>query len=204
MWLVPADAPGVRIVETWDHLGMRASGSHDVVLEDVVVPPDHAVDVRPPREWAAGPDPVQAAWNVALISAIYDGIARSARDWVVRHVKERTPTNLGAPLSTLPRVQESVGEIEALLAVNRRLLSGLAADVQAGSPPPPPESGLIKLTVTGNAIRAVEAGLALVGNAGLSRKNPLERHYRDVLCGRVHTPQDDSTRIAAGRAALER
>jgi hypothetical protein len=44
--------------------------------------------------------------------------------------------------------------------------------------------------------------LSLTGNHGLSRANPLERHYRDVLCGRVHTPQDDSTRIGLGRAAL--
>ena len=34
------------------------------------------------------------------------------------------------------------------------------------------------------------------------RTNPLERHYRDVLCGRVHTPQDDATRIGVGRLAL--
>jgi hypothetical protein len=32
----------------------------------------------------------------------------------------------------------------------------------------------------------------------------LERHYRDVLCGRVHTPQDDATRTGLGRAALGR
>jgi alkylation response protein AidB-like acyl-CoA dehydrogenase len=46
--------------------------------------------------------------------------------------------------------------------------------------------------------------MALTGNNGLSRKNPLERHYRDVLCSRVHTPQDDSIALAAGRAALDR
>jgi hypothetical protein len=34
---------------------------------------------------------------------------------------------------------------------------------------------------------------------GLVRANPLERHYRDVMCGRVHTPQDDATRVNAGR-----
>jgi alkylation response protein AidB-like acyl-CoA dehydrogenase len=36
----------------------------------------------------------------------------------------------------------------------------------------------------------------------LTRNNPLERHYRDVLCSRVHTPQEDSITVAAGRAAL--
>jgi alkylation response protein AidB-like acyl-CoA dehydrogenase len=48
----------------------------------------------------------------------------------------------------------------------------------------------------------VEQAVALVGNNGLTRKYPLERHYRDVLCARVHTPQDDSVLAAAGQAAL--
>jgi alkylation response protein AidB-like acyl-CoA dehydrogenase len=52
------------------------------------------------------------------------------------------------------------------------------------------------------AIGAVEQAVALVGNNGLTRKYPLERHYRDVLCARVHTPQDDSVVTAAGQSAL--
>ena len=48
----------------------------------------------------------------------------------------------------------------------------------------------------------VQAALQLSSNHGLARKNPLERHLRDVLCGRVHTPQEDSAHIAAGRRAL--
>ncbi|MNO06445.1 hypothetical protein D3C81_2282130 [compost metagenome] len=56
--------------------------------------------------------------------------------------------------------------------------------------------------MTGNAIRAVELALQLSGNHGLSRNYPVERHYRDVLCSRIHTPQNDSVLVAAGRAQL--
>jgi len=55
---------------------------------------------------------------------------------------------------------------------------------------------------TQNAIEVVQAALQMSSNHGLARKNPLERHLRDVLCGRVHTPQEDSAHIAAGRRAL--
>jgi alkylation response protein AidB-like acyl-CoA dehydrogenase len=48
----------------------------------------------------------------------------------------------------------------------------------------------------------VEIGLELTGNPGLSRKNPLERHYRDVLCSRIHSPQDDTILVGGGRAAF--
>ncbi|MNU10989.1 hypothetical protein D3C72_2584980 [compost metagenome] len=56
--------------------------------------------------------------------------------------------------------------------------------------------------MTSNAIRAVELALQLSGNHGLSRNNPLERRCRDVLCSRIHTQQNDSILVTAGRVAL--
>jgi alkylation response protein AidB-like acyl-CoA dehydrogenase len=230
MFLVPADASGIRIVETWDHLGMRATGSHDVILENVAVPSLHAVDLRRPSEWVER-SPLATAWNCVLVSSVYQGAALAARDWLVRYLHERVPSNLGASLATLPRFQATVGQIEALLHTSDRLLAAVAADadetadalstadltphaaasatpnlaaLSAASVAPnlAQSAPLAKLTVTGNAIRAVELGLELTGNPGLSRRNPLERHYRDVLCSRVHTPQDDSILAMAGKAAL--
>ncbi|KQT60989.1 acyl-CoA dehydrogenase [Methylobacterium sp. Leaf456] len=190
-----------RIEETWDHLGLRASGSHDVVFEDVRVPGDHGVDLRRPEEWRR-PDPLQQAWSCALLAALYDGVARAAQAWFVRFLHERVPGSLGAPLAGLPRFHEAVGENERLLSVNARLVASLAAESDAGTPPAPQEAGFVKLTVTENAIQAVQRVSELCGNAALSRKHPLERHLRDVLCARIHWPQGDAVRVAAGRAAL--
>ena len=102
----------------------------------------------------------------------------------------------------LPRVQEIVGGIEARLAVNARLIDSFAGDFDDGVLLSASESSIVKLTVTNNAVAMVEDALSLTSNHGLTRANPLERHYRDVLCGRVHTPQDDATRVNAGRLAL--
>ena len=201
LFLVPAGLPGTRIVETWDHLGLRASGSHDVIFDDVVFPLDHEIDVRKPDQWKV-PDFTHATVHAIFVAAIYDGIARAARDWLVEFLKNRVPSNLGAPLATLPRAQEIVGGIEARLAVNARLIDSFAGDFDDGVQLSASESNIIKLTVTNNAIAAVEDALSLTSNHGLTRANPLERHYRDVLCGRVHTPQDDATRVNAGRLAL--
>ncbi|GJE83694.1 acyl-CoA dehydrogenase family protein [Methylorubrum thiocyanatum] len=200
-WLVPFDAPGLRIEESWDHLGLRASGSHDVVFEDVAVPGDHAVDLRPPEGWRR-PDPLQQAWSCTLLAALYDGVARAAQAWFVHFLNTRAPGSLGAPLASLPRFHEAVGENERLFSVNARLVASLAAETDTGRPPAPQEAGFVKLTVTENAIQAVQRVSELVGNAALSRKNPLERHLRDVLCARIHWPQGDAVRSAAGRAAL--
>ncbi|MBO1078597.1 acyl-CoA dehydrogenase family protein [Roseomonas haemaphysalidis] len=200
--LVPAAAAGVRIVESWDHLGMRATGSHDVVFEDVALPADYAADLRPPAEWGA-PEATQASWNAAGLGALYSGIARAARDWTARFLRERVPTGLGAPLATLPRMQEKLGEVEALLASNARLVASLAADHDAGRPAAPAEANALKSVLVENAIRAVETAAQLAGNHALSRANPMERHLRDVLCGRVHVPTAEAAHVAAGRALLQ-
>ncbi len=200
-FLVPAAAPGVRIEPTWDHLGLRASGSHDVVLDDVAIPLENAGRLAPAQEWARG-EPVAAAWNVVLIGAVYTGVARAARDWILRFLHDRRPANLGASLATLPRMQEAVGGIEERLAVNAALLDTAAQAADLGAPHLPLTLNLFKTTLAENAIRAVEQAVALAGNHALSRRNPLERHLRDVLCARIHTPQPDAAHIAAGRAAL--
>lgn len=202
-FLVRPDAGNIDIVPAWDHLGMRATVSHEVVFTETLTPLDYAVDIRTPKEWAASPpDAGLSLWNALAISTIYDGVARAARDWLRWYLNDRVPGNLGASLASLTRVQEKFGEIETLLYANRVLIETAAARADAGDPPSVIEGNGIKYIATTNAIRAVEIGLELTGNPGLSRKNPLERHYRDVLCSRIHSPQNDTILTHAGKAGL--
>lgn len=196
-WLVHKDTPGIRIVEDWDHLGMRATCSHEVIFEDVLVPLEHAVSVSPWSAPQAELDPAGFMWMSVLLSSVYDGVARSARNWFVQWLEERKPSNLGAALSTLPRFQEVVGEIDTLLFNNHSLLQSAATGLT-----PPAHAAQIKYLVTTNAIRAVELAIEAAGNPGLSRSNPLQRHLRNVLCARIHTPQNDVTLISVGKAVF--
>lgn len=200
---VPRETPGVEIVETWDHMGMRATGSHDLILRDAEIPAHFALDVRTVKEWATQ-DPGAGAWNNLVLAALYHGIARSAANWLENYLHERKPTNLGASLATLPRMQSAVGEVETLLYANERLVFGLAAELDANNYAAKSAAGssMTKMIATGNAIKAVDIALSLVGNPGLFRSNPLERHHRDVLCARIHMPQDDMVTLMAGKAAL--
>lgn len=199
-WLVPKSAPGITVVPSWDHLGMRGTGSHEVILKDVTVPLSYAAEVHPfnaPPLFDSDAATATANANTALLAAIYDAIARSARDWLYQWLRIRTPSGLGKPLATLPRVQEQAGQIEALLLVNRTLLEQAARDGLSHN-----EAELAKVTITDNAIQIVDLALQLCGNHGLTRHNPLQRHYRNVLCGRIHTPQKDSAWVSAGRQQL--
>ena len=88
--------------------------------------------------------------------------------------------------------------IEALLLTNDRLIASGARDAGLEAA----EAGLIKTVAAENAIAVVQEAVALCGNHALARSNPLERHLRDVLCARIHTPQPDSAYGVAGRRAL--
>jgi alkylation response protein AidB-like acyl-CoA dehydrogenase len=196
-FLVRNDAPGITIERTWDHLGLRASRSDDVTFD--ASPAVAAILDAPPAaaQWLT-------AWNSLGLSSLYLGVASAARDWLIKFLSERTPASLGAPLATLPRFQQAVGEIESALGSAAELVDAVARRVDDGDEAAVTRAPGVKLIATRAAISSVEQALTLTGNNGLSRKNPLERHYRDVLCSRVHTPQDDSIALAAGRAALAR
>lgn len=209
-FVVEAGSPGLAIDPTWDHIGMRASGSHDVILDEVFVPADRVFALRPRGERAGSFDAVVRPWSAVVLAALYTGIAEAARDWLVGYLHERVPTNLGAPLASLPRFHEAVGEIEALLLASDRLITDAAARVDAAERDgtieavDAPAIDLVKYLATQHATRAVEIGLRSIGNPGLTRANPIERLFRDVQCGPVHNPQDDLILQGAGRAALGR
>jgi alkylation response protein AidB-like acyl-CoA dehydrogenase len=201
-FLVRSDSPGITIERTWDHLGLRASRSDDVIFAGTTIPADAVTRLSEPTASPAR-DAALMTWGSLGLTALYLGVASAARDWLIRFLTERTPTALGKPLATLPRFQIAVGEIEASLIAADELVSSLAARVDAGDPAAVAHASIAKLTGTRAAINAVEQAVSLVGNNALTRNNPLERHYRDVLCARVHTPQDDSIIAAVARSAFE-
>jgi alkylation response protein AidB-like acyl-CoA dehydrogenase len=191
-FLVRSDAPGISIERTWDHLGLRASRSDEVLFARTPAIPTAG----------AGGGPLFLAWNSLGLTSLYLGVAAAARDWLVSFLTERSPASLGRPLATLPRFQAAVGEMDSALGTTEALLDATAARVDDGDTAAIARAPAVKLVGTRAAIDAVSQAVALVGNNGLTRRNPLERHLRDVLCARVHTPQDDSVVAAAGRAAF--
>ncbi|MDX3850085.1 acyl-CoA dehydrogenase family protein [Streptomyces sp. AK02-01A] len=204
-FIVRAGSPGLTVEPTWDHLGLRASRSDDVVLDSVRVPLADVIGLAEAGDTpGARPDPETGAWSALGLSALYLGVAGAARDWLTGFLHERVPTALGAPLATLPRFQTAVGEIETALFGANTLVDTVAARVDSGDLAAAEQAGAVKVLAVRAAVSSVEGALALTGNHGLTRANPLQRHYRDVLCGRVHTPQDDSVLLTTGRAALAR
>lgn len=208
-FLATRGAAGLTVVETWDSLGMRATGSHDVLLEDVFVPDEDVFSAGRKADptaidAAAGSD--HRAWGALPVSATYLGVAIAARDAALAFARERVPTNLGKPIATLPAIQAKLGELDVALLVARTLLWAVADEWDATQATRPGFGGRVaaaKTTATNTAVQVVDGAMRIVGGASLGRDLPLERLYRDVRAGLHNPPMDDQTLAIVGKEAVD-
>lgn len=198
--IVPGTSEGIEVIRTWDHLGLRASSTHDVVYTDVAVRDEDFLEIPYQGTYRdpSGAGGVAALGHVAL----YVGVARAAQRFFTRFAHDRVPSALGRPIATTERIQQTAGEIEAQLVQAEALLYGLAERAAAGDEKAARDTQIAKPLIVRSVITAVETAVAALGNPGLTRHNPLERHLRDVLSARVHPPQEDAALLAAGRRVL--
>ena len=201
---VATPGPGLEIMETWDSLGMRATGSHDVLLHDVFVPADLMIPapVKDPDQ-----KPAPNAWFPLTISAVYLGVAAAALTCAARYAHDRVPTALGKPIATLETIQHRLGQAELLLHQARTQLH-TTADLWDRYPDRRAELGpalmVTKVTATNHAVAIVDHCMRAVGGASMSKTLPLERYYRDVRGGLSHPIHDDRAYILLGQQALTR
>lgn len=199
-FLVPMNLPGVRIDETWDNLGMRATGSHDVVYDNVFVTDDYRL---PPSTEA--PNTTVSRWSL-VGSAVYLGIAGAARDWIVDYAKNRRPAGMPGPIAELPAVQARIAQIEVLLLEARALLYS-TIETWENYPEHRTRIGwqfaAAKHAVTNHAVEITDLAMRVAGSAGQFRRYPLERYFRDVRSGLGNPPIDDIALSIVGRAALD-
>ncbi|MFI0771675.1 acyl-CoA dehydrogenase family protein [Streptomyces melanosporofaciens] len=201
-FVVPGTAPGIEITHRWDHLGLRASGSHDIALRDVEIPAGNVIDLAEHGTAAEQDNRAGAALHLPL-AALYLGVARAAQRYFHRFAHERVPANLGHPVARTERFRRAAGEIALRLDAAEQLVFGGAERVDAADASYTPEHALgARVLADRHATEAVTLAVRLLGNPGLSHDNPLERHFRDVQCAPVHAPQEDTALLAVGAAAL--
>jgi alkylation response protein AidB-like acyl-CoA dehydrogenase len=198
--LIPVGTAGMEVQETWDALGMRATGSHDTVFFDCDIPGDGVIDVGPWGEWS--PLLLVGSMNVNLgLIAAFLGIAEAARDQAIKLVTTRHKAPGNRPLADRPGIQHLVAENEIDLAAARAMLerTGRAIDAALTALPAPDASlaplhvlhrdfQCAKYVVTQHSIRIVDRALTLSGGAGYLTKSPLSRLYRDVRAGPFMQP----------------
>lgn len=189
--IIPKAAPGVTVLDNWDALGMRASGSHDVTFENVHVP---SASMLPPTPWGKLDAPfadMAASINLSLVACSL-GIAEAARDLAVE-LAMRPKGPKGKRLADRIPIQQLIAEIEIDLAAGRAVLerAGRLVDQHFATYAPgqaPEAEGfemlkqhqMMKWTMQRMAIDVVDKAMTTVGGSSYMSKSPFSRLYRDV------------------------
>jgi len=201
-FLVHKDMAGVLIEDTWNTVGMRGTGSNDLVLEDVHIPADYYLDQAVPVE--PGMQQRQGIWGL-LIAAVYLGIAQGARNEALRFARQRRPNSLKQQsIASVPHIQDKVGRMEIALLESKSLLFSLAE--QYCDDPDSVSAALVgaaKFSATNHAVEIVDIAMRIVGAASLALTSPLQRYYRDVRAGLHNPPMDDAALAALAKKVLE-
>jgi alkylation response protein AidB-like acyl-CoA dehydrogenase len=191
---IPMNSPHVKVLDNWKTLGMRATGSHDVIIDGHVVPEQAIAFRRKAGEW----HPVfQVIATIAfpLIYAVYLGVAEGARDIAVNLAGKRRRD--AQVIGLVGRMETALRGAslahESMLAAVRRNVPGEESvnDVMIG-----------RQLVARHAIEAVELALEAAGGAGYYRAQGLERRFRDIQAARYHPLQAGPQSLYAGSMAL--
>ncbi|MCH7230888.1 acyl-CoA/acyl-ACP dehydrogenase [Glycomyces sp. L485] len=192
-FLVPA-GDGIRVEQTWDSLGMRATGSHDVHF-DVEVGPEALLGGMEGLTLMLAE--VMPQWLVASYAAVYVGVARSAVDAAVDHVRERG-------LGGLPTVRARLGRADAAVTAAELVVAETAAriDDEPGTPETNRWVWRAKLVAGDTAAEVATSLLEAAGASATRRGHPLERIFRDSRCGALQPATSDVCADWLGVAAV--
>jgi alkylation response protein AidB-like acyl-CoA dehydrogenase len=191
---VPMNSPNVKIIPVWKTLGMRATGSHDVLIDGHVIP-DAAIGVR--RKAAEWHMVFQVTVMIAipLIYSVYVGVAESARDIALELARKRRPD---------PHTTKLVGCMDTELRATQMAHASMLAAARANKPGPETTNEVMigRTLVARHAIAAVELAMETAGGAGFYRAAGLERRFRDIQGARYHPMQGGTQATFAGTLAL--
>jgi len=191
---VPLDAEGVSVLQDWDTLGMRGTGSNTILLDRVFVPDDAITLRRPQGAW-------HPVWTVVvtvalpLVMSTYVGLAEAARD---------AACGLARPED--PHAPYILGELEREVFTARDAWSAMiaAADGYAfDTGIAAANAALVRKAVcTKAALAAVEKAMEASGGRGFFRSSRLEQMLRDVHAAPYHPLPEKKQALFSGRLAL--
>ena len=201
----------VRILDTWDVLGMRATGSDDLRVDAAFVPTYRAFPFIPEIEY--GPKFQGRLYRfsflgivAAALPSVMLGIARVAIDEAAELARGKTATGSSSALWMSPAAQSQIGQAEATLRAARALVFQTLDDVWqwvlSGQEITTSQRADLLLAATKaseSTVQVVERMHALAGTSGIYNGNAIDRCFRDIQVARQHRFYTESRYETFGR-----
>jgi alkylation response protein AidB-like acyl-CoA dehydrogenase len=190
MLLVPRVAEGRSIDANWDTLGMRATRSDSLILEECWLPESAVVfqsdDIGPFRL-------AHANWFWGSYTAVYLGVAAAAYNEVLKVLRARQPQGYAQPLAYHPDVRRHVAKMSVDLEAARLVTyhSAWLSDTQGPTPETTAALYRAKYMVGTAVSRITRTALTLGGAHGIFKGSRLEQLFRDGALTPIQPPPAD-------------
>jgi alkylation response protein AidB-like acyl-CoA dehydrogenase len=195
-FVVERGTPGLRAGRKEDKLGMRASETTEVILDQCRVPSDHLLGEE--GMGFIGALQVLDAGRIG-IAALSVGLAQGAFDCSRRYASTRT--QFGQPIASFQAIQWKLADMATRIDA-ARLLTWRAAFLKDRQQKTTIESAMAKLYASEIAVRAAEDAVQIHGGYGFVKDYPAEKFFRDVKLTTIGEGTSEIQRLVIARHLL--
>ncbi|CAG05384.1 unnamed protein product, partial [Tetraodon nigroviridis] len=196
-FLVPMPHPGLSLGKKEDKLGIKASSTANIILEDCRIPLSYMLGPR------------GAGFKIAMqtldsgrlgIASQALGIAQASLDCAVDYAQKRNA--FGAPISKLQAIQFKLADMTVALE-SARLLTWKAAILRDSKKPFTKEAAMAKLAASEAATYCSHQAIQILGGMGYVSDMPAERHYRDARITEIYEGTSEIQRLVIANQVLK-
>ncbi len=192
-FIVPGDTPGFSVSAPYEKLGLKASDTAEIAMEDVRIPQDHLLGKR-----GEGFKQFMKVLDGGRISigALSVGIAQACLDSALAYAKERR--QFGQPISKFQAIQFKLADMAAAVEL-ARLAVYQAAWLKDQGLPFTKESAIAKLFASETAVKAALEAIQIFGGYGYTKEYPVERYLRDAKLMEIGEGTSEIQRLVIAR-----
>ncbi|KXG09376.1 Acyl-CoA dehydrogenase, short-chain specific [Anoxybacillus sp. P3H1B] len=191
--IVPTDTPGFTIRCNYDKMGVRASNTCELVLENVRVPKENVLG-----------DPAKGFKQFLYtldggrisIAALAVGIAQAAFEKALQYAKERT--QFGQSISKFQAIQFKLADMAMEIELARNMMYK-AAWLKDQGKPFTKEASFAKLFASEAGFRICNQAIQIHGGYGYMKEYGVERHLRDIKLMEIGEGTSEIQRLVIAR-----
>jgi acyl-CoA dehydrogenase len=188
-FVIPKDTPGMTQGKKEDKIGIRASHTAEVVLEDCRIPVDYLLGGmdklnkkldRARSGQTSGASNALATFEITrpMVGASALGIAQAAYEWTLEYLEDRSDSD--GPLMEQQRIQQTLADVATEIEASRLLVWRAAWMGRNGVPMTGGQGSMSKLKAGDVTMWATTTLMDLVGEVAQSTDCPLEKYFRDA------------------------
>jgi len=179
-FVVPMDAPGFSLGAKEDKLGIRASSTSNLIMENVRIPKGNLIG-EPGQGFKIAMQTLDGGRIGVAGQAL--GIASASIDCAVKYALEREA--FGKPIAELQMIQRKISKM-VVARDSARLLTWRAAMLKDKKELFTREAAMAKLAASEAATMCSHQAIQILGGMGYVTEMPAERHYRDARITEIY------------------